>query len=266
VTVEGRRVAVAEYGDPEGDPLVLFHGTPGSRLFSALFDEAGRERGLRVLAPDRPGYGRSEPWPDRALADAAPLATGVADAAGADTVRVAGFSGGGPHALAAAAERPGRVSSVDVIAGAAPPALRGSPPLPLRALEAVAERTPRLLGATLSLGRHAPDGAAVSQYATADGHPPDDVAAAVGRDFRTAFANGGTGFVAETRLLASAWDDLLDRVERPVRLWHGDSDENVPLAGARRVADRLPDADLTVLDGADHLRTLLRARDRIPRE
>ena len=44
VSVEGHRVAYAEYGDPSGDPIVAFHGTPGSRLFGALLDGQARER------------------------------------------------------------------------------------------------------------------------------------------------------------------------------------------------------------------------------
>ena len=50
----------------------------------------------------------------------------------------------------------------------------------------------------------------------------------------------------------------VDDVDVPVRLWHGDADSNVPLTGARRLAERLPNGRLTVLEGADHLNALLR--------
>ncbi|MFB6120616.1 MAG: alpha/beta fold hydrolase [Halobacteriaceae archaeon] len=258
--VDGYTVAYASYGDPSGDPALAFHGTPGSRLFGALFDDAARRHGVRVVVPDRPGYGRSAAWSDRSLADAGALTAAVLDDVGAEAARVIGFSGGGPHALAAAATRPVRISSVDVVAGAVPPSLRATPPAPLRVLESLAARTPRLLAALSRLGRHAPDSAAVGQYATSDDEVSEAVRSRAGRDFRAAFEEGGNGFVAETRLLAEAWADLADRVDRPVRLFHGGADENVPLPGARRLADRLPTADLTVLDGADHLHTLLRAR------
>ncbi|MFB6152239.1 MAG: alpha/beta fold hydrolase [Haloarculaceae archaeon] len=121
VSVDGRTVAYAEYGDPDGTPVLFFHGTPGSRVLGALYDEPARDRGVRVIAPDRPGYGRSSPWPDRTFADAPAFAVPVLDDAGVDRAGVVGFSGGGPHALALAATRGDRVTRVDLVASAAPP-------------------------------------------------------------------------------------------------------------------------------------------------
>ena len=57
--IDGRRVAYATYGDPEGRPVVFCHGTPGSRLLARLLDAPATRRGVRVLAPDRPGVGES---------------------------------------------------------------------------------------------------------------------------------------------------------------------------------------------------------------
>jgi pimeloyl-ACP methyl ester carboxylesterase len=147
-----RRVAYAEYGDPDGEAVVVLHGTPGSRLFGALFDDAARRGGVRVLAPDRPGYGRSSPWSDRRLTDTGAFVTSVLDDAGVDRAGVVGFSGGGPHALAVAASHGERVASVDVVSGATTPSLRDGTPTPRRLLGVAARRTPRLPG-TLVRGR-----------------------------------------------------------------------------------------------------------------
>ena len=89
------------------------------------------------------------------------------------------------------------------------------------------------------------------------GSVPDGAAELVGRDFVEAFAHGASGFATETRLLAREWGFAPEDVDPPVRLWHGERDTNVPVAGARRLADRLPDARLTAFEGADHLGTLL---------
>lgn len=121
VDADRGRVAYVEYGDPDGVPVLFFHGTPGSRVLGALYDEPARDRGVRVIAPDRPGYGRSSPWPDRTFADAPAFAVPVLDDAGVDRAGVVGFSGGGPHALALAATRGDRVTRVDLVASAAPP-------------------------------------------------------------------------------------------------------------------------------------------------
>ncbi len=57
---DGRRIGYAEYGDPQGASVLAIHGTPGSRFMFALTDKAARERGLRIFAPERPGYGLSD--------------------------------------------------------------------------------------------------------------------------------------------------------------------------------------------------------------
>lgn len=60
VTVEcDRKITYAEYGLPEGEPVVFLHGTPGSRRLGELLAPAARENGIRLLSPNRPGYGGS---------------------------------------------------------------------------------------------------------------------------------------------------------------------------------------------------------------
>ncbi|WP_255151454.1 alpha/beta fold hydrolase [Halorarius halobius] len=259
------RVAYAEYGDPEGAPLVLFHGTPGSRLFGAVFDDAARERNVRLLVPDRPGYGRSAPRPDRTLADTAAFVEPVLDDAGVDRARVAGFSGGGPHALALAATAPERVTGVELVSTAAPPSLHDRPTAQ-RLLHGLAAWTPPLLSALLRgqawLAARGSPSLVAGQYTDDPAALDDATGRAVREEFLEAFADGTTGAVTELALLGDEWDLPLDAVDAPVRLWHGDDDENAPLEGARALA-RQVDGEVTVLDGADHLTALLDARDRL---
>ena len=66
---DGRNLSFAEAGDPEGFPVLCFFGIGGSRYLVLLLDEVARQLGLRVISPDRPGFGRSSAWSDRAFAD-----------------------------------------------------------------------------------------------------------------------------------------------------------------------------------------------------
>jgi pimeloyl-ACP methyl ester carboxylesterase len=263
VAVDGGRVSYAEYGDPAGAPVLLLHGTPGSRLLGALFHAPARDRGVRLLAPDRPGYGRSSPREGATPADADALLTPVLDDAGVERAGVAAFSGGAPYALALAASRPDRVAAVEVVSGAAPPALVDDPPGATRALSTLGTRAPRLLGGLFrvlaGVARVSPR-VVVAQYTTGAASVPDGDARLVRDEFVEAVARTRAGVVRESRLLDRAWDVDLDAVERPVRLRHGARDANVPVAAARRLADRLG-ARATVLDDADHLGTLLRTRE-----
>ena len=57
---DGRKLAYSEYGDRHGKPVIYFHGFPGSRVEGLLMDAAAKWLGLRIVAPDRPGFGRSD--------------------------------------------------------------------------------------------------------------------------------------------------------------------------------------------------------------
>jgi pimeloyl-ACP methyl ester carboxylesterase len=96
------------------------------------------------------------------------------------------------------------------------------------------------------------DAAIVSQY-TDDRASLDDVAALVARDFATAFTRSRRVVVTELRLLAGRWPFSLAAVDRPVHLRHGARDANVPMAGARALRDRPPDAPWSAFESADHL-------------
>lgn len=118
----GRTVLVDDTGPGEasGPVLVWHHGSPHTgALYEPLLGIA-RERGLRMLALARPGYGGLDPLPGRRVVDAARDAIEVADLLGVDRMLQLGASGGGPHALAAAALAPDRVDGVAVVASVAP--------------------------------------------------------------------------------------------------------------------------------------------------
>ncbi|MDH3716432.1 MAG: alpha/beta hydrolase, partial [Gammaproteobacteria bacterium] len=115
-----RRLAYAEYGDADGSPVFVFHGLPGSRLSWGLLPGKPFPPGLRIVAPDRPGYGRSDPKPRRTLLDWADDVAELADALDIRKFAVVGVSGGGPGALACAFRMPERLNAVGVVASAAP--------------------------------------------------------------------------------------------------------------------------------------------------
>jgi pimeloyl-ACP methyl ester carboxylesterase len=80
-TPDGRTVAVAEWGDPNGLPLIAFHGTPGGRIGWWEDPTIYARHGLRRLTFDRPGYGESTRLPGRSVADVVPDVVTIADAA-----------------------------------------------------------------------------------------------------------------------------------------------------------------------------------------
>src|SRR5260221_7023177 len=117
---DGRYVRVITAGPPDGLALVFHTGTPAGLLEYAPLVDAAAANGLRVVMYGRPGYGTSDPLPGRRVADAAADVSAVLDQIGAARCVTAGWSGGGPHALATAALLADRCAAAATIAGVAP--------------------------------------------------------------------------------------------------------------------------------------------------
>jgi pimeloyl-ACP methyl ester carboxylesterase len=117
---DGRTLTFAEWGDPGGTPVFSLHGTPGCRLDRHPNDELIRSTGARLITYDRAGYGRSDRHRGRTVADDAGDVAAIADHLGIGRFPVSGGSGGGPHALAAAALLGDRVTRVACVVGVAP--------------------------------------------------------------------------------------------------------------------------------------------------
>src|SRR6516165_12664188 len=121
---DGRRLDLRVSGPAGGFPLVFHHGTPGAATPIRVRERAAHARGLRLVTTSRPGYGDSSPQPGRSVVDVAADTAAVLAVIGADRCLVAGWSGGGPHALACGA-RLGATSAVLVIASVAPYGVAG---------------------------------------------------------------------------------------------------------------------------------------------
>jgi pimeloyl-ACP methyl ester carboxylesterase len=266
---DGRVLSYAEYGPATGPPLLIFHGLPGSRL--AIPELWPGEPGtVRVIAPDRPGMGMSTFQPGRRLTDWADDVRQLADALAINRFLVAGFSGGGPHALAVAHGLPDRVIAAGCIAGAGPvstrdarKALRHANPFN-RLIFAVARKAPRLLWPLMaqharSMKRH--PGKVVDAAARAGSSPEADRQALTDPRLRAQiieaasepFRQGVKGTVHEARICAQPWGFNPATIKPPVHIWHGDQDTNVPVAMAQHVAAQIPGSSLTIYPGEGHL-------------
>jgi pimeloyl-ACP methyl ester carboxylesterase len=113
---DGRTLAYAEWGPADGRPLLHFHGVPDGR-FGWGGRPACEERGVRLIAVDRPGVGGSDPKPGRSVADWAADVEELAERLGVGRFGVSGHSAGGPYALACAAGLDDRVDAAVLISG-----------------------------------------------------------------------------------------------------------------------------------------------------
>ena len=243
---DGRTLAYAVGGAGDGTPVVAHHGTPGSRLFASLLADAAAASGVRLIVPDRPGYGRSSPPPDDwNPRDWREDLAALLDAESVERGGVLGFSGGGPFALTAATSD--RVRRVGLVSTVVPPA-----DIDLVRLSRVPFAVRILFRLSSAYASVAGPDAIVGQYT--DRTVSETVSRAVDDDFHEALRQGAKAVARENRLFGSEWAGL-DRLSVPVRAWHGTRDENAPLSAVRAFAYET-DVTMTVSE-TDHLGTLL---------
>ncbi|HEX6872007.1 MAG TPA: alpha/beta hydrolase [Micromonosporaceae bacterium] len=270
-TPDARVLRVFEAGDPDGDLVVVHHGTPCSGRLAAWWAADARARGIRLVGYDRPGYGGSTRMPGRRIADAAMDAAAIADALGVDRFRTWGVSGGGPHALACAALLPDRCIAAAAIASVAPYQAAGLDWLDGMGTDNVDEFGAAVAGAA-TLGPYLTE---ASREVVAAGPiglaealrsllPPVDVAVLTGEVGSFVYhwmagglTDGHLGWLDDDLAVVDAWGFDLGAIPVPVLLVQGRQDLMVPFAHGAWLADQIPGVTTRFTDDDGHL-TLLR--------
>jgi pimeloyl-ACP methyl ester carboxylesterase len=260
-----RLVAYERWGDLGGQPMFFLHGSPGCRLNRHPDATLWPSLGLHVVTIDRPGYGDSTALSGRRVRHAAGDVAAVADALGLGRFLVVGSSGGGPHALACAAELGDRVLACAAVASAAP-LLAGEVEdligLNRESLRILAEHgRPGMvdfLGPLRDDFLADPVGALGAQLADApaadiEWNQREDVQAVRREAILEALRPGVQGWVDDSvSIFGDDWDVDLGRVRCPVRFWHSDDDKNGPLVAIQRLVESVPGATLTIWSGEGH--------------
>ena len=255
----GLQIGVAEYGDLDGKPLLFFHGFPGSRFEAQLLEQGATERGLRVIAVDRPGFGLSDFVPDRRLLDWPGVVVELAAKRGLEKFSILAVSGGAPYAYACAKEIHERIDTLGVVCGMGPygfkPAIKAMNGI-MRFGLGLSHRAPWagsafyrcLAGLILTrwpkmilkiYGKHArpADREILSQEANR---------AIFRRSFHEAFSQGTRGPARDLVILAGDWGFKLEDINMTVHLWHGEKDPTVPVQFSKLAHEQLPDSTLSL--------------------
>jgi pimeloyl-ACP methyl ester carboxylesterase len=261
---DGRTVAYATWGDPEGRPLMQIHGTPGSRLSRSPHPEDYVNAGAHVVTYDRPGYGQSTVQRDRTILSAVDDGLAVADALGWEKFSVLGISGGGPHALGFGVRAPERLVRLGIAVGGTPIELVDPEDLIAHNREGmrrVQEEGRESLEEFMAPIAEALAGDTMAAFdaAMADAPEPDrawmarpEVRATLVEGIQEAFANGPYGWFDDSWALSTDWGFGLAEVDAPVHLWYGELDRNVPINAVRKMTAELDVASFELIPGKGH--------------
>ncbi|MGB1129096.1 MAG: alpha/beta fold hydrolase [Haloferula sp.] len=262
---DGRTISYAEYGDPEGSPVLFFHGWPSSRYQAAYLDPLASERGLRILAPDRPGIGESTPLANRCFRDWPKDVAAFADALKIERFPIFGISGGGPYTLASCQTLGDRITRAAVVCGAPPlssdddrahmhwayKTLASSRPLRRVMLPALVPFSRWMVGRG---AQRAPMSWMLKSVPLRDREALFAQGGwdMVTRSYLEAVRNGTQSILDEGELYLGDWDFDVDQISVPLQFWHGKADANLPCPVAQRLAERIPSAEGCWIDDEGH--------------
>jgi len=248
---DGRTLGYAEYGDPGGKLVFFLHGQPGNRLFHPDPDIT-LKAGLRLVIPDRPGYGLSTYHPERTLLYWPGDLVQLANYLETDKFGLVGFSAGGPYALACGLRIPDKLTRLMLIGSAPPtsePNLRKLLPALVRLNYWMLRLAPRLFYLSFrwywKQARKNPH--QFIQMATAQSSPADQSMLSRRESYSMLLKCWeenirieSTGYVKDAQILLSDWGFDLAAVQTKVLLWWAEQDQNSPLIVQDYFAQNLP--------------------------
>ena len=273
---DGRRLDMRVSGPAGGFPLVFHHGTPGAATPVRALERAAHARGLRLVTTSRPGYGDSSRQSGRVVVDVVADTAAVLAAIGTERCLIAGWSGGGPHALACGA-RLGAAAAVLVIAGVAPYAAEGLDWMAGMGQQNIAEFSAAVSGEDELRAYLLPEREQLKDITAAEVAssletllPDIDRAALTGEfaedmaaSFREAVRAGTEGWLDDDLAFARPWGFGLEEISVPVMIWQGSADLMVPFSHGQWLASHLPGASAHLQQGEGHLSVGLGALDRM---
>lgn len=274
---DGRVLEVMLGGDPTGYPLVMHHGTPSDATIFADWDESCLAHGMRLICASRPGYAASSRLAGRSVAGVAADTSAILDWLGLSSFITAGWSGGGPHALACAALLSDRCAAAATLAGAGPFGADDLDFLAGMGPENVAEFGAAFNGEqTLRtwMQENAEPFRTVTGEAVAEAFgglvPEVDKEVLVGgyanhfaAVIRRALEHGFDGWIDDDLAFVRPWGFSLSDVHVPITVWQGELDLMVPFAHGRWLRSNIPGAVGNMVAGHGHISLVTRYREQV---
>jgi pimeloyl-ACP methyl ester carboxylesterase len=248
-----------EYGDPAGFAVLNCHGGLACRLDVAAADGVAREAAIRLISPDRPGVGRSDPQPGRTVLDWAADVDELMKHLGVDRFAVMGWSMGGPYAAAVGYGLASQVSRVAIIAGALPldePGMFAELPQLDRVYTRLSQRAPwvaRQCFRSMSWVARAAPGLygrlAARDLGAADGHVIRDEGFGTFARMSAEALRQPSGVAEEYRVWMRPWGFTPEDLSVGVDVWVGSEDKLLDSRWPHELARRIPQGTLHVRSG-----------------
>ncbi|HEY1750154.1 MAG TPA: LuxR C-terminal-related transcriptional regulator [Caulobacteraceae bacterium] len=259
IVVDGRRVAFIDYGPASGAPLLVGHGFTTGRLMPRQLLARFQAAGMRVIIPQRPGFGLTDPAEGDFLTTSSGDLAAILDSLGYEAARGL-YRDGGVSTLVTFAQRfPGRMQRALLMNPRTPRWARPPPAAPMSAVSRMLLDRPALIepfaemlrrqtrsDALAAMLKRACAGCEIDRRLIED----PEILREIVRDAQGLMARSVRGFVDEQRVYAAGWSPPgLDPAGSWTVIWSGELAPNPDL----RPWSGLPNLKTAVIEGAGGL-------------
>lgn len=260
---DGRILEFAEYGDPEGVPVLFLHSAIFSRKRLHPSSDYVDTHGIRVIAPQRPGYGRSEMIRGMSLKDYASDVNQLLDYLQVKQCYVVAEGDGAPFALAYASMWKKRIKRMAIIASLAPPQFEKVEQMVSmdRLMHGLNRVAPffavRMLKMAIQGLKNRPESYFEKIYDEMHKSDQAVVDSTAHQEMWSELLDSITSenvddFVENYLARLNQWDFSIEDIHVPTDIWHGIEDKRAPVEFARKLHEVIPDSRSFILEDQGH--------------
>ncbi len=274
---DGRMLGYFEFGAPDGKPVFYFHGSGvGSAIYAKTISSQAEKNNIRLISPDRPGIGNSDPKNCRTISDWTEDLMQLADALKLSTFSILSQSAGSAYAFACMQMLPDRVSKASIVSGLYPmhdKSLRQGLPSSSRIMTGMLVNSPdwiirKMLAGTKTQLDKDPDTILVKMEKKAQPVEKEILAdpsfSSIYLDsIKHAYKQGTNAVAADFRLCFADWGLKLSEIKNMVHIWHGEKDASSPVLLSKRNEQLLPNCSAVYYPDDTHMSVLHRHIDEI---
>ncbi|WP_299417219.1 alpha/beta fold hydrolase [uncultured Sulfitobacter sp.] len=270
VQLANRVMPVETFGDPNGTPIIFFHGMLDGNTMTDRLRRLLHEHGFHLICPVRPSFGNATPD------DTGPISTApqrlardvevLLDTTGAKRPILLGHMAGSVYAFATAAHLGDRVRAVLNVSGGVPivsPSQFASMSVRQRVVALTARYTPRVLPFVVRAGINQLDNAGERQFLHSlyQNSPCDmrtvadlEIRDIVVAGFYFTITQGHSAFEIDSYHVVRNWSATVADTDIPIELLHGVHDPVVSIDSVRDFQARHSNrARLTELENTGQL-------------
>lgn len=242
---QGNVLAFAQYGDPQGYPIIVHHGLVGSIENPALLPWSSKLKGISLLFIARPGYGRSPFFILKDYAQWGSVVDSLLKQLHIQDFDTLGMSAGAPYSYALGYFFPTRVKRIHIYSGL--PWLEDKEILHSYPKEKKVEAFYDFVrSSTLE---------EVGKFLYQEYIAPLPKNLKESKDFVDSTQQGCISMAQEAKLQSSPWGFNLQAIAQPVFLQHSLVDQEVPWEAVAKTVQKLQDGHLETLENSPHVDT-----------